>query len=348
MARVGDRELCLCLDESTGETLWSHEYAQPFQTHPGARSAGLGPKATPTVDGDSVFMHGIDGRFHCFDVRTGQIRWVRDFAAEFWGVEKDAEGYDRWKTLCGAAASPLIEGNLVVVPVGGKKAGAITAFDKKTGKLAWKALDDRSTYASPIAAHVAGRRQIVGFTGRRIAGFDAADGKLLWDYPFEVDFDDTIVTPIVWKELVIACGGDKPSAALRITENQGKFERTVVWENKNLRCNMSTPIVHDDHLYGVANSGRLVCVELATGKTAWIGEGLGVYASLVRDADQLLALSQAGVLHVIDLTPMAFRSRARITVIEDGETWAHLAIAGSRLYIRDKEHLHCFDLASSP
>src|SRR5262249_4431737 len=160
-----------------------------------------------------------------------------DFAAEYWGVEKDDEGYDLWKTLCGAAASPLIDGDHVVLPVGGKKAGAMTAFDKHTGRLVWKSLDDRSTYASPVVAELADVRQIVGFTGRRMAGFGAADGRLLWDYPFQVPFDDTVVTPVVWKNLVVICGVDRPAAAVHIESQDGQLRQTVAWQNKSLRCN---------------------------------------------------------------------------------------------------------------
>jgi outer membrane protein assembly factor BamB len=343
MSRQGDQEVCLCLDAATGQEKWRHAYPQPFAPHPGAKDAGLGPKSTPTVDGDRVYMLGVEGKFHCFDAAGGRVRWSRDLAAEFWGVEKDSEGYDRWKTLCGAAASPLIDGDRVILPVGGKKAGAMTAFDKHTGKIVWKALDDRSTYGSPVAAEAAGVRQIVGFTGKRMAGFAASDGRPLWDYPFEVAYDDTIVTPVVWNDLVLVCGEDRPAAALRIEKTDEAVRQQVAWQNKTLRCAVSTPVVCDGHLYGLANSGRLVCVDLATGKTAWAEGSIGSYASLVWADGQLLVLNQAGELHVLEPTPKAYAPRARLTLSEDGQTWSHLAVVGSRLYVKDKRSVLCFD-----
>ncbi len=342
---TGGKEVCLCLDPDTGEDLWRHAYDQPYRPFPGAASVGSGPKSTPTVDGDRVYMLGIDGMFHCLDAGTGRVRWKHDFAAEYWGVEKDNEGYDLWKTLCGASASPLIDGDRVILPVGGKKAGAMTAFDKHTGELVWKSLEDRSSYASPVVAELAGLRQVVGFTGKRMAGFNAADGNLLWDYPFPIAFDDTVVTPVVWRDLVLVCGGDKPATALRIEREQGKVRWTVAWRNNKLRSFMITPVPFKGHLYGIGGGSRLVCIDLATGKTAWVEGGFGSYASLVIADEQLLVLSDNGELTVLEPTPEAFTPRAKVTLSEDGETWAHLAVAGSRLYVKDKQHVLCYDFA---
>jgi outer membrane protein assembly factor BamB len=346
MAREdGDREVCLCLDASTGKQLWRYAYLCPYKPYPGAHDARSGPKATPTLDGDRVYMLGVGGRFHCLDAQTGRILWKHDFAAEYWGVEKDKDGYDLWATYCGAAASPLIDGDHVILPVGGKKAGGMTAFDKFTGRLVWKALEDRSSYASPVAVELAGVRQVVGFTGQRMAGFRAADGSVLWDYPYPIEFEDTIVTPVVWDDRVLVCGSDKPAVALRIPPPDGKVTPAVAWQNKQLRSSMATPVAYQGYLYGRADSGRLVCVEQATGKTAWIDGSFGSYASLVLADDQLLVLTEVGELHVLEATPKALTRRARLRLSADGETYAHLAVVGSRLYVKDKQHVLCYDFA---
>jgi outer membrane protein assembly factor BamB len=343
MARQEGREVCLCLRADTGEEVWRHAYEQPFLPHPSAQAAGSGPKSTPAVNGDRVYMLGVDGKLHCFDAPTGRLLWQHDLAAEFWGVEKDEEGLDPWRPVFGVSASPLVDGGRVVLPVGGKKAGGVTAFDKRTGRLVWRALEDRASYASPVAAGLAGVHQVVAFTGRRLVGLGAASGQLLWDFPYDIPYGETIVTPVVWGNLVVACSANKPAVALRIEQRAGKFQRALAWQNKALRSSMSTPVAYGGHLYGLADGGRLVCIELTGGKTAWAGGSFGTYASLVVASGQLLVLGTNGELHVLEPTPRAFTPRARLALSEAGETWAHLAVSGSRLFLKDKRHVLCYE-----
>src|SRR5262249_35466729 len=157
---------------------------------PSDDSAGRGPKSTPTVDGDRVFMLGVAGTFHCFGVKDGEVLWKHDLHKLYWGVAKDQWGDDAYSTCCGAAAAPLVHDRRVLLPVGGKKAGAVTAFERESGKVAWKSpLTDRSSYSSGVVTELAGRKQLVAFTGLRIGGFSLDDGASLWDVPFEARYE---------------------------------------------------------------------------------------------------------------------------------------------------------------
>jgi outer membrane protein assembly factor BamB len=282
---------------------------------------------------------------HCLDAKTGKVRWKIDCNKEYWGVEKDEDGEDAWTAPCGAAASPLIDGDRLILPIGGKKAGGLTAFDKYTGKLVWKALADRSSYASPLAAELAGVRQVVGFTGLRMAGVQAADGKLLWELPYKADFEQTSVTPVLWRDLVIVNGEYKPAIALRVRGENGKVVKEIAWRNKDLRTYIVTPVVYQDHLYGLNRRRQLVCVELPTGKTAWAGGDLDDFASLVRVEDRLLVQCRNGMLYVLEANPKRYAEVVSYEVSAQGGVWSHLAVAGSRLYVKDKAHLCCYDFA---
>src|SRR5262249_49878665 len=154
-------------------------------------SAGKGPKSTPAVDGDRLYAYGVAGMLHCLDVKTGNVLWKHDCAAEYWGVKKDKDGDDAWCTPCGAASSPLADGKRVLLSTGGEKCGSVSGFDRDSGKLVWKALDDKGSYASPVVAQLAGQRQVVAFTGLRMVGVKASDGALLWEHPFEAMFQQT-------------------------------------------------------------------------------------------------------------------------------------------------------------
>jgi len=335
-------EVCLSFDAATGKPLWKKTYPSAYQ--PPDPTAGKGPNSTPTVDGDRVYMLGLGGMFHCFNAKTGNILWKHDLASEYWGVAKDTLGEDAWRPPCGATASALVDGDQVILPVGGKKAGAMTAFDRKSGKLIWTALYDRSSYASPLLRDIAGIRQIVGFTGTRMVGLDAKDQKLLWEFPFKTMYEQTIISPVIWKDRVIICGEARPTTALDLTAGAGKMGQKVAWQNSDLSAYLVTPVVVKDHLIGFdQRTRRLVCIDLANGKTTWTSPRMGkLFVSLVVAGEQVLALSDSGELIVVASNTKEYVSRASLKVAEPGTIWSQLAIVNNRLYIKDKEYLSCY------
>jgi outer membrane protein assembly factor BamB len=341
---TGGKEACLSFDAATGKPLWKKTYPSSYQ--PPDPTAGKGPNSTPTVDRDRVYMLGLGGMFHCLEARTGRILWKHDLSNEYWGVAKDTLGEDAWRPPCGASASALMDGDQVILPVGGKKAGAMTAFDRNSGKLLWSALEDRSSYASPLLTTLAGRRQIVGFTGQRMVGLDAKDRKLLWEFPFKAQYEQTIITPVIWKDRVIICGEARPTTALELTAKDGKLTQQVAWQNADLSAYLVTPIVVKDHLIGFdQRSRRLICIDLATGKTTWTSPRMGkLFVSLVVAGEQILALSDSGELHVLAANPKEYVSRDNWTIAEPGTLWSQLAVVDNRLYIKDKEYLSCYQL----
>lgn len=337
------KEVCLCLDAATGERLWQHVYSCSYK--PPDPRAGRGPSSTPTVDGDRVYMLGLGGMFHCLAVKDGRVLWKHDFVREYWGVKKDRDGCDAWFPMCGATASPLVVGDRVIVPVGGEKAGALTAFDRQTGKLVWKALNDRSSYGSPLLTTLPGGKQLVGFTGVRMVGLRFSDQTLLWEYPFPTRFDQTVLTPVLWNDRVIFGGDRKPLVALRLKDKDGKVESETAWENRDLRADLSTPVIVGGQLIGLdQNRNRLVSVDLETGKTLWAHGGLSTYASLVVVGDRLLVLSNDGLLRVLKPGPDRALEERKWRVAP-GDTWAHLTVIGSRIYVKDAQRLLCYDLA---
>jgi outer membrane protein assembly factor BamB len=262
----------------------------------------------------------------------------------YWGAAKDQRGDDAYSTCCGAAASPLVDGKQVLLPVGGKKAGALTAFDRGTGKVLWKSpLTDRSSYGSGLIVDLAGRKQIVGFTGLRLGGFSRDDGKLLWDLPFEAYYEQTIQTPVVWKGRIIIGGEARETLALEVSEKDGKFVTKTLWKNDRLKSYLTTPVAVKDHLYGLSKRGELVCVDLDNGKTAWAGGNFGTYGTITAAGDVLLVLTSRGELHVIEANPKKLVRKARWKVGGD-PVWTYLAVVGSRLYVKDNTDVICYDL----
>jgi outer membrane protein assembly factor BamB len=307
---------------------------------------GVGPRATPVVSDHTAYALGVTGQLSAVSVkRTGgevslRYRFGVDLLKEF--TAKNLR--------FGASASPLVEGDLVITLVGGKGAGVV-ALDRKTGAVAWKALDDAASYTSPIAVGEGAKRQIIVLTQQGLAGLSPRDGSVFWQYPFKDKIHESSTTPLKVGDLLIASSVTLGSVALKMTEKRGKPAMEEAWRQPELTCYFSTPVaLGKDHVYMVTGgfslrpSITLRCVEVSTGKTLWSKPNIGKYhAALVKTGDdKLLMLDDGGLLTLIEPDPKQYRVLARSQVC--GETWAHPALAGGRVYVRDAKELICVDV----
>ncbi|MFO0796249.1 MAG: PQQ-binding-like beta-propeller repeat protein [Gemmataceae bacterium] len=340
--RVGDKERVRALDAKTGKELWAIDYAEAFA--PPDPTAGKGPGSTPAFDRDRVYTFGLGGVLLALDAATGKQLWRHDCKTEFWGQKKGPLGDDTAFPPCGVCASPLVDGDSVVVNVGGPKAGTFVAFDRVTGKVVWKALEDRSSYASPLLAAPGGVKQLVCFTGTRMVGVKYEDKSLLWGVPFKALYDQTIITPVVWKDRVVIAGEGRPTFAVTVPKSPGEEPQTA-WKTEELKSYMTTPVVFGDHLVGFDHrTTRLVCLSLDKGETAWTSPRIpGKYHSLATAGGAGFCLTSEGELVVFRLRPDEWTELARWTVCGRG-SWSHLAIADGRLYVKDAGFVYCVDL----
>lgn len=332
-----------CLDLVNGKQLWDVSYEATFKAPD--PTAGRGPNATPTVDRDRVYFFGLAGMLTCVEIATGNTLWQHNCLKEYWGVVKTSDGDDAWFPPCGASASPLVDGKTVIVPIGGKKAGVVTGFNRDTGKLLWKALDDRSSYASPIIASPGGVKQIIAFTGTRMVGLRHSDRELLWDEPFKTRYEQTIVSPVVWKDRVVIGGEGKPTLCMKLTRDGDKLNKQLAWKSADLKMYLTTPVIVNDHLIGFDyRTGRLVCVSLESGETAWTSSGFATkHLSLVVVGNTLLILTLEGNLIAARVSEKEYELLVKWKVSEKG-TWAHLAVSGNRLLVKGPEELLCYEL----
>jgi outer membrane protein assembly factor BamB len=335
MERADGAEVVRSLDVLDGATVWRHAYALDYTVHRNAGRHGNWPKATTTVTGGRVFSFGISGVLTALNAETGVVVWKRDLGAEL-----------KCMPTFGVAASPLVENDLVILPVGDEaNAGAIMAFRAADGKTAWRSVRDGPSYASPIAADLAGIRQVVTFTANHLAGVALADGKELWTYPFKLPWNETIVTPLVWKGMVVCAGRNRGGTRLlAVRRRDGTVVVEEVWK-QDAPVYMSSPVIRGDAYFAVEHrTGRLFCLKLADGSLAWKAGTYGDYASLVLAGDRILMLDSKGTLTVFAATASAYREVASIRVA-DTATYAHLVVVGSRLYVRSSEELVCFDVS---
>jgi outer membrane protein assembly factor BamB len=336
-------EIGYCFDLANGQRLWELSYPAPFKAPD--PTAGRGPNATPTVDRDRVYFFGLSGMLTCAETASGKVLWQHDCLKEYWDVPKNADGDNPYFPPCGASASPLVDGTTVVVPVGGKKAGTVTGFDRATGQLVWKALDDRSSYASPVLAAPGGVKQIVAFTGTRMVGLRHSDHELLWEEPFKAHYEQTIIGPVVWKDRVVIGGEQRATFALKLTRAGEQMKTERVWKSNDLKMYLTTPVVMGDQLIGYDHrTGKLVCLSMEDGSTAWASPAFGVkHLSFVVAGRTLLILTLDGQLIVARVSEKEYEQLAKWKVSEKG-TWAHLAVAGNRVLVKGPEELLCYEL----
>ncbi len=244
--------------------------------------------------------------------------------------------------LFGYTGSPTVCGELLVTPVGGRRGGTIMAFEKHSGRVAWKALDEHVSYSSPVVADICGVQQIVVMTGPRVVGLSAADGRLLWSHPFQIQYDESISTPAVGSDMVLVTATGKPLTALRITRDGEKWNKQDAWTNEILSSYLSSMVVEGEYVYGMNDGGEFSCLRLRDGKVMWTGGHRGYYSSPIIVGHRLLALNERGLLQVLAANPESYKELGS-GQLATSETWTMPAIVGNRLFVRSAKGLACFE-----
>lgn len=327
-------ERVLCLKADTGEPFWTVEYPVEY----GKLDYGTGPRAAPTIHDGRVYTVGAVGQVQCLNLETGQAIWSTHLLRDRFGRLQE------W----GYSGSPFIYEDLVILQPGAEFAGSILALNRHTGATVWSALSDAAGYATPILIPVDGRQQLICWTPSYIRSLDPRRGIPLWSVPYPVTYGVSIATPVFHQGTVLVCGYWEGSKAIR-TAADGTA--SLLWEeNRNLRGLMSQPLCRDGHAYLLDKQYGLTCFEVSTGKKLWDdGNTLtprdrNPHASIValEGTKDVLALNAKGELVLATLTPERYEEHARTKIL--GETWAHPAFAGRRVYARNDTELVCVEL----
>jgi outer membrane protein assembly factor BamB len=331
--RVGDEEIVQCCDPATGKEKWKHSYRTKYRDDFGFDD---GPRATPTIADGKIFTLGPNGDFAAVELATGKELWHRNLLAE----------YKADKGFFGAACSPLVVGDKVMVNVGGKGAGVV-CFGVADGKEVWKSTDDGASYSSPVAAEIDGKPSAVFLTRRGLRVLDPANGKSLYDFPWRPRDSASVqaATPLVWKDEIFLTVSYATGGVLLKAKGGTADE---IWSNdKSLSSQYTTPVRVGDYLYGThgrSDTGvaQLRCVEWKSGTVKWSEERFGV-ASVIAVDGGIVALTEAGELVRFDASPDSYKERARATILTK-PTRAAPALAGGRLFARDGKQLVCVSL----
>lgn len=338
------REVCVALEAGTGKELWAAplgiaKYDGGGDSGTADNKGGDGPRSTPAIRGEFVYV--LDARLvlACLEAGTGKSVWsvdlVKDHGARNIG----------WQN----AASPLLDGDLLYVCCGAEN-GSLMALHPKDGTVAWKGESDKITHASPVPATILGVRQIIFFTQTGLVATDAKSGQVLWRYSFRYSVS-TAASPIVAGDLVYCTAGyGVGSATVRLSRDGGTWAVKELWRlaDNKLANHWSTPVVKDGYLYGLFGfkeygACALKCVELATGKEQWAKPDFGP-GGVVLASNRLIALTDRGELVLIDPQPTAYQEVSRFQAIK-GKCWNHPTLSGGRIFARGTQEGACLDVA---
>jgi outer membrane protein assembly factor BamB len=333
MGLKDDTEWLMALDGTTGKTKWSVPVGPVY-----VNKWGDGPRGTPTVDGDRVYALSGQGHLLCAAVADGKKIWtaaMKDFGGKVPG----------W----GYTESVLVDENRVVCLPGGPQ-GTLLALNKMTGEKIWQSTEwtDGAQYSSIIAADHNGVRQYIALTMQNVGAVNAVDGKKLWLSPWP-GRTAVIPTPIFHGgEVFVASGYGVGCKKVQVA---ARNEVTDLWTNTNMVNHHGGVILKDGYLYGYSDKGGWTCMDWKTGEIKWAEKKLGKGA--IHGADGMFYLLEegSGTLALIEASPEAWKEHARFKMDPqttqrkpDGRVWTHPVVSNGRLYLRDQEWVHCYDV----
>ena len=358
-----------CRNVSTGEKVWSYEFPTNYRDMYGYDG---GPRTSPIIDNGRVFIFGVDGRLHCVDAESGKKIWSVDTAEQFGVIQN----------FFGVGSSPIVYKDLLITVIGGSpdsdksvapgaldmvspNGTGVVAFDKRTGEVKYKAINDLASYSSPIITRINGKDVAVVWMRKSLYGFDPNTGNVLWEFPWRARKLESVNAscPVVLDNhlFISECYG-LGSALLKLTDKD--FE--VIWKdkpgrNKALLAHFNTPVVNGDYLFACSgqhpNGAELRCINWKDGSVAWSKPGFARCSCLKVD-DHLIVLGEYGRLSLVKMNTTEFEQVSEFDPstckFVDGKKcdlgslrspcWAAPILSHGFMLIRDKDRVICFDL----
>jgi outer membrane protein assembly factor BamB len=330
-------ECVLALDAEKGTELWVAKIGRIW-----GNDRGDGPRGNPTVDGDKVYAMSGRGDLICANVSDGKVVWKASMT-EMGGK------IPNW----GYSESVLVDGDKVTCTPGGSQ-GALAALDKNSGKVLWRSTDftDNAHYVSMIPAEINGTRQYIQLTMQHLVGIAAKDGKQLWssDWPGRTA---VVPTPIHRDSHVYITSGY--GVGCKLVKVAANNEVSTVYENKVMKNHHGGVVLVGDHLYGHSEGSGWVCQDFKTGEQVWAERGKLGKGAVTCAEGMLYCLDEgSSTVVLVEASPKGWSEHGRFTLQpqselrpRDRKIWAHPVVSNGKLYLRDQELIHCYDIRKS-
>lgn len=319
-------EKVVCYDLHTGKEKWTHRDKARYYTALGQ----LGPRATPTIDGNHVYTVGGTGILNCLKFETGEQIWSTNI------FEENNASAPPW----GVSVSPLVYGDLVIVSAGGA-----VAYNKTTGDIAWTGQRIRSAYSSPFFTNFAGTEQVILFDDGLVTSHEPSTGKLLWKQSWESAGVEIASqpTPLPEDKLLVSSAYGIGAKLFHITRSNPseEFNVNLLWETIYFKAKFTTIIYYEGFIYGL-DDGIFACVNSANGKRKWKRGRYG-HGQTLLITDVLLVLTESGDIVLLEPNPEEHKELAHFSAI-NGQTWNNPALADNYLLVRNSREAACYRL----
>ena len=349
-------ERAIALDEESGEILWTREWPTSYRML--MQSYAIGPRATPTVDGDRVYVVGAAGDLYCLDVETGDVVWEKHYI----------DDYDSFVPTWGIASAPIVDGDRLITVVGGEPGGLVMAFDKRTGAEVWRALDvvGEMGYGQPIIIEAGGARQLIVWHASALVSLDPATGEVYWEEVWDARGGMSVATPVrsgnyllvtqfYLGSMMMQLDQDRPSATM-LWKGQSRSEMPD--QTDGLHALITTPLIEGNYIYGVGSYGELRGLNARTGERLWMSDAMVAQARwgaafMVKQGDRYLVVNDDGVLITAQFTPEGYVEHGRTRLIEPTSdagfgprkafdrkvNWSHPAYANRHIFHRNDNEI---------
>ena len=360
---IDGTERVLALDEQTGEVLWTYSWGATYRAL--MLSYAAGPMATPTVDGDRVYVLGATGLLWCLDVEHGEVIWHRNYLAE----------YDASMPPWGTPSAPLVDGNQLITVVGGEPDALVVSFDKHDGRELWRALEvTGGSSSAPIIYEAGGVRQLIIWHPSAMVSLDPATGETYWEQPWDIAGNMNVVTPVKVDNYLFASNFYTGSLMMRFSSDRpdatmmwkGSSRREMPHETDGLHSVITPPLIIGDYVYGVGSYGELRALDAQTGERLWMSGEMTPQARwggafIVRNGDRYFVNNDDGDLIIAQFTPEGYieldRTKLMLATTSAGYgprrrhdrqvNWAHPAYANRHIVHRNAEEIIRVSLAAA-
>jgi outer membrane protein assembly factor BamB len=337
----------LCFEEATGKLLWT--FSREKANYPEwafVRGQEPSPNGTPAVQDGKIYATGPQAHnLYCLEAASGKPVWERDLAQDY-QIEETAT----------ISASPLVDGDLVILQVGGKPDACVVAFNRKSGKEIWRSLNETAGHASPMIVKAGGRRQLIVWTTQSVSSLDPATGQLFWRELFSAGSSGAVATPVFSGNQLLVSGlmlkldDKKPSASVLWPESRVATRRIL--------SGTSTPLLQAGYVYSLNPAGNLVCLEADTGRQIWETDqvtrekkGSSACMHMTVNGRSVFIYNEVGELIMAHLSPEGYEEICRTTLLEPtyafgGKklTWAAPSFANGHVYARNEKEIICASL----
>ena len=330
----GDDEMVICYDIATGNELWAHADQTRYETTLG----GVGPRSTPTIHDDRVYTLGATGLLNCVKLESGELVWSINI------LDDNNATMLEW----GMSGSPLLVDGMVVINAGGQNGASLVAYDSRLGEKVWSAGNARASYSSPLIATFAGVRQIVILNQTSITGHDIESGTVLWSATWR-GMHPKVAQPIPLPDdrYFVSASYGVGSALFDVSKDDaGVFSSSRQWKNARMKAKFTNLVYLNGFIYGL-DDGRLVCLNVETGRRQWKAGSDGHYGhgQLILVGDILLIQAESGAVVLVSASSDNHQELYRFAALEE-KTWNNPTLAGNYLLVRNHKTAACFELPS--